>query len=323
MKHFLWMHPWDLEGWEPEALLDELAATGIDEVRLALAYHGGRFLLPRHRSRLVYELPESDVYFYRQSRRYSQLIPAVGPQADAVHAFLSSAEARRFPVRAWLVLCHNERLGRQHPNLCIRNFRGEPYTYALCPAQPEVQAYVRALVAEVSQLPGIRAFDLEALSFLGYEHNSLHDKRAIPAAPALDLCHCPVCRGRQDRPAILASMLDQIRQATSLPVDLRYTDNLGAHGPKSYLHPADLLGRVASVTWTSFGQPSASLQPPPSLPVPVHAGLVFHPPDTNSQGELLERYLAVAEAASVGFYCYGLASAEHWSWLRALLGRLR
>jgi hypothetical protein len=93
------------------------------------------------------------------------------------------------------VLCHNDWLGRKHPESCISNYRGEPYTYALCPARAEVQQYVLALIQDVSQFHGITGLDLEALSFMGYEHNSLHDKRAITPDLRLNVCHCSVCRG--------------------------------------------------------------------------------------------------------------------------------
>lgn len=247
MNHFLWMHPWDLEGWDPEEFLDDVAAIGITELRLALAYHGGRLLLPRNRRHLVYEQHDSAVYFEPTRGRYGALQPAVGPHTETVAAFLGAAARRRFPVRAWLVLCHNDRLGRKHPDFCIRNYRQEPYTYALCPAQPEVQRHILELIADVSRLPGITGLDLEALSFMGYEHNSLHDKRAIAPDPRLNIYHCSVCRGEQDRDAVIAHLLDRIGQVTQLPIDLRFTDDAGFFGGKSHLPPHVLAGRVASL----------------------------------------------------------------------------
>lgn len=321
MKHFLWMHPWDLEGWQPEDLLDDLAAAGIDEIRLAMAYHGGRLLLPRNRRYLVYEQHDSAVYFRPNPSLYGRVQPEAGPHIDATANFLRAAARRSFPVRAWLVLCHNDLLGRRFPDLAIRNYRGEPYSYTLCPAQPDVQEFIVALIRDVARIEGVTGLDLEALSFMGYEHNSLHDKRAVEPAPQLNVCHCSVCGGRAERIAPLIHILDAIREVTSLPVDLRYTDDPHFHGGKTYLPPEALPGRVATVTRTWFGKAVESMLPSPPLPVPAHGGFQFHPPDTRSAAALRQRYAHAQSAHGVGFYCYGLASEEHWSWLKGVLAR--
>lgn len=318
MKRFLWLHPWDLEGCEPDEFLDEIEGAGFSELRLALAYHGGRLLLPRNRRHLVYEQHPGAVYFQPSVHLYGVIQPAIGPGISTVAVFLSAAERRRFPVRAWLVLCHNDWLGAAHPPLCIRNFRQEPYSYALCPAQPEVQHYILALIADASRLPGITGLDLEALSFMGYAHNSLHDKRAISPPPELNVCHCSACKGEQDRVATVAALLDRIGGVTRLPIDLRYTGDPGFYGGKTYLPPELLPGRVHSITRTWFGKPAGQMIVPDHDPVPANCGFQFHPPDTTTEAELRERYAQAAGAASAGFYCYGLANEEHWNWLSNL-----
>lgn len=321
MTNFLWMHPWDLEGWDPDEFLDHIALAGLNEIRLALAYHGGRLLLPRNRRHLVYEQHESAVYFEPDRNDYARLQPAKGPHTEVVSAFLEAAARRKFPVRAWLVLCHNDWLGRQHPDTCIHNYRNEPYSYALCPAQPDVQQYILALIRDVSRLPGIVGLDLEALSFMGYEHNSLHDKRAVPLDPRLNICHCSICGGQGDRVATVSHLLDQIGRNTKLPIDLRYTDDESFFGGKSHLPLHLLQGRVASITRTWFGKSPQQMHVPSGDPVPAYAGFQFHPPDTKSLDGLAERYSRSAGSQGIGFYCYGLASDEHWSWLtRALQG---
>lgn len=315
MTRFLWLHPWDLEGWEPEEFLDEMAAAGFGELRLALAYHGGRLLLPRNHRHLVYQQHDGAVYFAPTRWRYGDVQPAVGPHTEAVERFLVAAAQRRFPVRAWLVLCHNDWLGPRHPELCIRNYRQEPYTYALCPAQPAVQRYILGLIADAAGLPGITGLDLEALSFMGYDHNSLHDKRAVAVPPELNVCHCSACRGEQDRVAVVADLLDQIRRVTTLPIDLRYTDDPSFYGGKTHLPLSMLAGRVQSITRTWFGTPAGRMVVPPDDPVPANVGFQFHPPDTNSEEEFAERWHRAAGANAVGLYCYGLANQEHWEWL--------
>ena len=321
MTCFLWLHPWDLEGWEPEEFLDEVATAGFTELRLALAYHGGRLLLPRNRRHLVYQQHDGAVYFSPTRSGYGDLQPAVGPHTEVVERFLQAALRRRFPVRAWLVLCHNDWLGPRHPEFCIRNYRQEVYPYALCPAQASVQRYILGLIADASRLPGITGLDLEALSFMGYDHNSLHDKRAVAVPAELNICHCSECRGEGDRVAVVADLLDQIGRATTLPIDLRYTDDPAFYGGKSHLPLGSLAGRVQSITRTWFGKPAGQMVVPKGDPVPANVGFQFHPPDTNSAVELEERWGRAAGANAVGLYCYGLANQEHWGWVKRIAGR--
>lgn len=198
----IWMHAWDLEGVEPQALIAELQECGLNACNLAFSYHGGRMLLPRHRSRRVYEQDLSAVYFQADAARYRglRLQPQVAPQAVLIEPFLRAAQAAQFEVNAWTVLCHNDRLGALAPECTIENVYGEHYTYALCPSNLEVRDYVRRLCGDIARVEGVAQLDLEALNFMSYEHASLHDKHGLPLTAAvkwlLSLCVCVACRRR-------------------------------------------------------------------------------------------------------------------------------
>ena len=232
LRKSIWMAPWDVDGRDPEAVLDQLEDCGIGAASLALAYHGGRLLLGHHPSRVVYEQHPSALYFHADTARFGAPRPEIAAEAGAAHAFLAAAARRGFPVEAWAVLCHNDLLAARDPSLAIRNAFGEPYSYALCPANPRVADYCVELCRQAARVEGAAGIDLEALSFMGYEHASLHDKRGagLPRA-ALDLlsvCLCAHCRAalgpaaeplerhiRRNVRAVLAG-----DEAEDMPVDL-------------------------------------------------------------------------------------------------------
>ncbi len=196
----IWMNAWDLEDVQSEELIAFLKDCGLNACNLAFSYHGGRMLLPRNRRHKVYEQEQSALYFPATRARYEnlRLQPRVAPQAELVERFVKACVRAKFEVNAWTVLCHNDWLGMQSPECCIENAFGDKYTYALCPSNPDVRRYVTTLCTDIAAYPGVASLDLEALSFMGIEHQGLHDKRGIPLSPAtawlLSLCFCADCR---------------------------------------------------------------------------------------------------------------------------------
>lgn len=215
----MWLGAWDVGGRDAGQLLDELQSSGVDSCSLGMAYHGGRLLLGNHPRRVVYEQPLSGLFFEAELDRFASPKPEVAAEAAAAKDFLAAAARRGFAAEAWTVLCHNDRLGALDPTLCVENAFGERYTYALCPANPRVQRYAVELCRQIAGIEGISGIDLEALSFMGYDHASLHDKRGapLPAIPAdlLSVCLCPDCRlglGAAAEPAA-AHIREHVRNA--------------------------------------------------------------------------------------------------------------
>lgn len=193
----IWMNAWDLEGVEPVEVIGQLKDLGLNACNLALSYHGGRMLLPRRRK--VFEQEAGALYFPANLSRYetSKLRPRVAPQAEIVRKFVEICRREQFQVNAWTVLCHNDFLGSVAPNCCIENVFGDFYGYALCPSNPDVRRYAVAVCADIADF-GVAQIDLEALSFMGYEHQGLHDKSGIRltawAKWLLSVCVCRYCR---------------------------------------------------------------------------------------------------------------------------------
>ena len=349
MTRSIWMGPWDLEHRDAAQVLDELQDIGLNAASLAMSYHGGRMLLPRHRSRLVYELHPGAVYFEPEGSRYARLRPAVSPLATATAKFLRAAARRNFPVSAWTVLCHNDHLGMLHPECCIENALGDRYSYALCPSHPDVQHYILALCADVVSVPGVAGLDVEALSFMGYEHQSLHDKRGVTLdreqISMLSLCFCEHCRAAMGtgaeamrqrirsaiqtgetadwsivlnaRHSVLRKLLARLRETTiTAPINLRMSTDAYFHGGKTALTIADAAPFVDAATLTFFGSTLESMERqladiPPSNQ-PLHGGIVFHNADCISERDVRKR-LALLDAthfSGTSFYSYSMASQQ-------------
>ncbi len=236
----IWMNAWDVVGMEPEAAVDLIQSCGLDACSIGSAYHGGRMLLPR--SRRVYEQDPSALFFPARVERYRDLPfhPAVAPEATRVPPFVAACRKRGLEVSAWTVLLHNDRLGLQAPECCIRNVFGDRYSYGLCPAHPDVRAYAGALCEDIAEQPGFTRLDLEALSYMGYAHGSLHDKAGIPlpewASWLLSICTCRHCRER------VGPALDEFA-AVAREVLASYFDSMQER-PSGSLRPAleSLLG---------------------------------------------------------------------------------
>ncbi len=360
MTRSIWICPWDLESREPDAVLDELQGLGLTACSLGLSYHGGRMILPRHPSRFVFEQHPGAVYFPADPARYStqRLKPVVNKLADLVPPFLAAAKRRNFPVWAWTVLCHNDHLGTLAPDCCIENAFGDRYSYALCPSNPDVQAYILTLCAEIAALDGIAGLDIEALSYMGYEHQSLHDKRAIAlnkdAISLLSLCFCRHCRSaigpesealREQvkagvraglpvdweivaaaRRRTLLDLLARLRHAVgNTKVNLRVSTDPAFHGGKTALGLRQIAPYVDVATVTFFGASAETMEQQLSLlverPLPVNAGFVFHAPDCASEQDV-QRRLGIIESAAlngVSFYSFSMASEMQLGWLRATI----
>lgn len=212
----IWIHPWDLEGWEPEAFVGRLRGFGLTSCSLALSYHATRMVLPTHRSRRVVTTDASTVWV--DVPALGAFTPAIGEQRSLVGPFLDACQRAGFGVRGWIVLCHQDGAGRA-PEFCMTNVYGETLDYALCPSQSAVRDWCGALCASAAALPGIESLDIEAASFMGFDHQSPHDKRGVPLPAAiqwlLSLCVCTACRARLDanQPGLADAVANRARAA--------------------------------------------------------------------------------------------------------------
>jgi hypothetical protein len=299
VRFSVWAGPWDQGYLDPKL-----------RYRMSYAYHGGRLHLPRHATRRVYELDASAAYFDADLAKFGRLKPRVaGPRVtlDRPHA-------------AWVVLCHNDALGAMHPDCCIRNQYGETYSYGLCPGHPDVQEYVIELCRQASRQPFVDELDVEALSFMGYAHEGLHEKTGVKLSPAelaeLSECHCGRCG-----PDTLIRVLRQIRSVVDCRINLRVSLDPTFRGGKFPCSQEDLpklQGLVDAITLTYFRLPVNFRRP--DAPFEVHAGFVMHEPDCSTDADREARLAACSGADEVAFYCWGLAGADAAAWASRVAG---
>ncbi|MFD7982933.1 hypothetical protein ACFXKJ_31245 [Kitasatospora indigofera] len=275
----------------PWAQAERLREAGVDRVRLAYAYHGGRWLLTTSEPAAVVDFAGGRWFTgrCRDGVRPSLELPVHGDHAaTAAEALVASGVA----VTGWLVALHQSAPATARPELAVRNAFGHSYRHALCPAQPDVVSYARDLVADTAAQPGVSALELEAFGYLGWQHASAHDKTGASLRPVdrwlLSLCFCSACSARlleagvdgaevaaRTRAAVLAQLYDPRPAAGGLAEDAA-----AALGPE--LHDM-LLAVRAEVTIRLV---RAAVEASGGLPVSVRATADPYACDGKSTGEL-------------------------------------
>jgi hypothetical protein len=205
MKASLWMHTTDVAAEGASAVFAALEGMGVRELSLAATYHAGRFLLPHAEDRAVKLLEDGVAYYAPDPARWekARLRPKL---ADACHGRNAWREVRDMAqragiaVNAWVVALHNSRLGAAHPDCTLANAFGDRYEWGLCPSHPEVRAYAVELALEIVERLEPAALELEACGYMGYAHQSHHDKCGVRLDGAhdflLSLCFCDGCARR-------------------------------------------------------------------------------------------------------------------------------
>ncbi|MEB3369223.1 hypothetical protein [Saccharopolyspora mangrovi] len=187
-------YPWDVR----PGFADRVAASGVDEVAVAVAYHSARAATPFDENRSAVVARHAALY-RPVGTGWGRLHPAepdwVGP--DSAGAAVAELARSGVPAAAWLVLTHNSLLGGRFPDLAVRNCFGEVYPWALCPSHSEVRDYAARLTEAALAGLDVRSVVLEACGQLGAVHQHQHEKTDAVWAPAvarlLSVCCCREC----------------------------------------------------------------------------------------------------------------------------------
>jgi hypothetical protein len=241
LRRGFFTYPWDL--------LDEGAADAVrfmaerahcNAIALNAIYHHARLLRPRARGAKTLQLTGALAAFEPQVAHYpDELMPMPDmtlARANVLAQARDACRAHGLDFGLWVVALHNSTLGTRHPELCMQNCFGDVYTYALCPAQPQVQAYVCALVDDLCAQFKPQRIILEAVGYLSLRHWVHHELVMVEWDETLELltalCFCSAClracaeagldaRVLQDRVRELAErLLNEERGA--LPLDFRH-----------------------------------------------------------------------------------------------------
>ena len=176
----------DLRDEGMETVLDNVAErAGVGGVTLAAAYHHGRDIFPHNPARKVHFLEGGTVFFQPDAARYRGLklqprVSRLAEESDVLAELCRHGSVRSMRIRAWTVFLHNYTLGESHPECSCRNAFGDPHLTDLCPANPDVRAYVRTLSGDIAA-HGVAAVVAESLHYHGLDSTTSAKPGALRA----------------------------------------------------------------------------------------------------------------------------------------------
>jgi hypothetical protein len=173
--------------------------TGVGGITLAAAYHHARDFFPHNPNRKVYFHEGGTVMFQPDLTRYGVLKPVQASMLDGRDLLDEATRSGRYlgtRVSAWVVYLHNLRLGSRHPEHAPRTVFGDRLVTELCPSDPAVREYVRALTADVARYE-VDSIMAEALHFKTIDHGYHHERAFVDLGETarflLGLCFCDAC----------------------------------------------------------------------------------------------------------------------------------
>jgi hypothetical protein len=217
-------YPWDVARLGPGTVLDELSAVGVDRIAVAATYHPIDTFSPRTRERL-YSVSAGAVLFGPRPGRYGRITPP--PYADPAPAgawseLPEAAAQRGIALDAWVIGLFQPWIARDFPDCARVLATGEPLSSGACPAAPDVQDYLEALLVDLVDRAAPRTIRLEGVGFRGFDHGWTRPRILHPLNAAaewlLRLCFCPTCTGRArargiDVDGLRGRVLDRLDQA--------------------------------------------------------------------------------------------------------------
>ena len=197
----LYCYPWDALDEGVDAFARLVRGLGVNHISMASSYHGGKALLPHNRQNRVYFIEEGAVYFqpspeFFGSTKIKPRVSRLAAERDVFREIVEACAKRGVATTAWTVTVHNTHLGTEYPELTTVNVYGDRYPHSLCPSQPDVMAYMRALAANLASFP-LDAVEWETFEYIPYRHYAFVEKEGIGITPMaavlLSLCFCPAC----------------------------------------------------------------------------------------------------------------------------------
>ena len=217
---------------------------GLGGLTVAAAYHEGRDLFPHNPVRKVHFLEGGALFFRPDPGAYRDLliqphVSSLAEEVDVLAELCAGARERGLEVHAWTVFLHNDTLGVRYPECAPRNAFGDAYVTDLCPANPDVRAYVRALAKDIARL-GVTSILSESLHYHPLEHGYAHERYFIELGPLsrylLGLCFCEHCLAAARRQGVDG---DAVREAARAELE-RVFARSGAEEPREDVTRADL-----------------------------------------------------------------------------------
>lgn len=200
MKTSTFLFATDLVDEGIDAVLDRLEGAHLDGLTMACNYHHSRDVFPhnpKHRVRYM----QGGVFFQPEPSRYVDLrmqpdVPAWVREDDPLRNVCRAAERRGLVVRSWTNNTHSTTQASANPSCAIENVFGDRYINSLCPANPDVRAYIRTLNSDLARYP-LETLIVESVCYMPFDHGYHHERCLVPISPLakylLGLCFCEHC----------------------------------------------------------------------------------------------------------------------------------
>lgn len=200
MKASTFLFATDLVDEGTDVVLDRLQQSRLDGLSMACNYHHSRDVFPHnpvHRVRFM----QGGVFFQPERSKYENLRiqPDVPPwvlEHDHLQDVCRAANRRGLVVRAWTNNMHSTTLASANPSCSVQNAFGDHYITSLCPANPDVRAYVCALNSDLARYP-LDALLVESICYMPFDHGYHHERCLVSISPLakflLGLCFCEHC----------------------------------------------------------------------------------------------------------------------------------
>jgi hypothetical protein len=201
----MWCYPWDLLDEGIDRALDQMQEVGVSGICVATLYHSIEHFrmhsIPADRPRSY--LHQAAAYFQPEHSRYvnTRLRPIVADWLKSRNPLVEIGQAcaqRGLGLRSWTVCCHNSAMVQKRPETAIKNAFGDINPTWMCPLNPDVAEYLRAVVEDLSSHYPFEAIELESPAFNAGRHYHTHTKMGLPPGRVeqflLSLCLCESCR---------------------------------------------------------------------------------------------------------------------------------
>ncbi len=200
-EFYFYCYPWDLEDEGIDiALTRLLGELRVEGVNVAAAYPGVTAFRPRQTYSPRTVRFSAGVAFQPDASRYASthLRPITGgwiKSRNPLAKMVESAERHGLKLRLTVECCDNPPLAEKYPMVAGVNVFGEPMPDRLCPSHPDVQAYLAALIDDLSAHYRPHAIELRSADF-GPGFCQCEDAAPIfeRARYCLSLCFCASCR---------------------------------------------------------------------------------------------------------------------------------
>lgn len=197
MEFATWAYPWDVRDEGVDTVSSRLREIGIGEVNLATNYHSVQAFSPHNPGRKTH-FAHASSYFYPDGE-YGELRPRPyeGMDEDWVDSIAAATDDLR--LTSWTIGCHNSRLGMANPDLTLTSPYGDDLMFGLCPSHPDIQQYLRSLVADLASRETFDRIELETFDYFygtgfGWHHQKIHAELGTLGEFLFGLCFCDHCR---------------------------------------------------------------------------------------------------------------------------------